>query len=385
MTECNCPDTNIPIIIQESCCACETCKCITCNCRTLKPIKSFHLMTLSLLDGNKRSVELVSSLLTSRIKSLKNVIVETGKENTLNLLFSAPFSEKAVISILAERGYQAVINTIDSLPLYKDQADHRINVANLVKTQILISGMSCASCVSGIDNSLKNIIGVVKDSVSVSLLPPKAVLIHDSIVLSAQDVAKSIQDMGYTIGGIESISLETIDQSNQKIIKLLIQGLSCASCVSAVENGLKGRLGILDSSVSLMAHEARVVYNPQLIGLRDIKDIIEDLGYSVSIWDENDLDLSAQNIDQKEFQSFYNRIIMSLVFVLPTFFVSMIIMMVLPDENSLRIWFMESIVPGLTISDLVLFLLATPVQFGLGWHFFNGAYRSLVYAKTANV
>jgi Cu+-exporting ATPase len=63
----------------------------------------------------------------------------------------------------------------------------------------------------------------------------------------------------------------------------------------------------------------------------------------------------------------------------------MIIMMVLPDGNVLKMWFMQDIVSGLTISDLLLFILATPVQFGLGWRFFDGAFRSLVFAKTANV
>lgn len=77
--------------------------------------------------------------------------------------------------------------------------------------------------------------------------------------------------------------------------------------------------------------------------------------------------------------------IWSLFFVIPTFFISMIIMMVIPDGNAIKMWFMRNIVPGLTVSELLLFILATPVQFGLGWRFFDGAFRSLVYAKTANV
>ena len=379
---CNCPSDNIPIVIQEACCDCEKCKCLHCNCRTMG--KVFTVTTLKLINC-KRSVHLVSNLLISRIKSLKNIISQRGQDNVLFLLFSAPFSSDSVLSILAEKGFEAIVLPSDSNDLVNDQGDILVDQGDILKTVILVSGMSCTSCVAGIVNCLKGADGVVPDSVSVSLIPSKVELSHFKYT-SPQQIANIIEDMGYTICGIESILLNATNYPQEKIADFMIGGMSCSSCVASIENVLKqDGMGVLEVNVSLLTHRAKVVYNPQIIGVRDIKNQIEDMGFTASIVMENDFDHIVQNIDQREMKDLYYQWLWSLLFVIPTFFISMIIMMVLPDGNVLKMWFMQDIVSGLTISDLLLFILATPVQFGLGWRFFDGAFRSLVFAKTANV
>jgi Cu+-exporting ATPase len=343
----------------------------------------FTVITLQLIDYG-RSPDVLSNLLTSRIKSLKNIITKRGQENVLNLLFTAPFSSDSVLQILQEKGYKAIVVDNDSMDLSKDTC---LNIEQgAVKTQIIVSGITCASCVAAIEKRIVVTDGVIQDSVSVSLIPPKVELMHFKSIITPEQVANIIEEMGYTICGIESISLNFADQSQEQSADFLIGGMSCSSCVAAIEKGLQEvEMGIMEVNVSLLTHKAKVVYNPQLIGLRDIKDKIEDMGYTVSIANGNEFDLIMHNMDHKEFENLYYQMMWSLFFVIPTFFISMIIMMVLPDGNALKMWFMQNIVPGLTVSDLLLFILATPVQFGLGWRFFDGAFRSLVYAKTANV
>ena len=256
-----------------------------------------------------------------------------------------------------------------------------------VKTTLVIHGMTCASCVSGIESQLLKLPGVDSDSISVTLIPPRASVIHQPTEILPQAIADFIYGLGYDIGGIETVSL---DQGNTKSPNhvsstIVVGGLTCASCVSAIEKGLSKYPGVKSVTVSLLTNQAHVVYNPQQAGLRDLIEAIETLGYQASLPETENTEDSSRKYAQQELNQLRYRFLMAMAFALPTFLVSMFVMMMLSASNPLRIWFMSQIIPGLTISDLCLFILATPVQFGLGYPFIRGAYKAIVYSKVANV
>ena len=58
-----------------------------------------------------------------------------------------------------------------------------------------------------------------------------------------------------------------------------VGGMHCATCVSTVEKSLKKLDGTIDVVVNLATEEAQIVYEPQKIGVNDIKSAIEDAGY----------------------------------------------------------------------------------------------------------
>lgn len=60
-------------------------------------------------------------------------------------------------------------------------------------------------------------------------------------------------------------------------------------------------------------------------------------------------------------------------------------MMILPSESLISKFFMHDVYEGVSLQDLIMFILATPVQFGLGYRFYRGAWKSLVYLKSSNV
>jgi Cu+-exporting ATPase len=80
-----------------------------------------------------------------------------------------------------------------------------------------------------------------------------------------------------------------------------------------------------------------------------------------------------------------NTTIAAACFAVPTFLISMVFMMFLPDGNSVRQWLMTQITPGLSREVLISFILATPVQFIIGSRFYIGAYKSLVKTRSANM
>ena len=59
--------------------------------------------------------------------------------------------------------------------------------------------------------------------------------------------------------------------------------MTCASCVHAIESQLVKYNGIISASVALATSMARVTFDPNEIGPRDVIELIGDLGFIASI------------------------------------------------------------------------------------------------------
>lgn len=73
-----------------------------------------------------------------------------------------------------------------------------------------IKGMSCASCVATIENTLKNTKGIA--SASVNIATKQANLIYDSDQINEQGIQKAVEDIGYQATPAE----QTTDEDKQK-------------------------------------------------------------------------------------------------------------------------------------------------------------------------
>jgi len=60
-----------------------------------------------------------------------------------------------------------------------------------------------------------------------------------------------------------------------------ISGMSCASCVLAIENALKSFKGVIDARVNFASEKATVEYDPGVTDVPAIEKVIEATGYSV--------------------------------------------------------------------------------------------------------
>jgi P-type Cu+ transporter len=72
----------------------------------------------------------------------------------------------------------------------------------------------------------------------------------------------------------------TRKKPTEKII-INIAGMSCASCVLAIENALKSFKGVVDARVNYASEKATVEYDPQLADVAAIEKVIENTGYTV--------------------------------------------------------------------------------------------------------
>ncbi|HUZ17335.1 MAG TPA: heavy metal translocating P-type ATPase [Spirochaetia bacterium] len=68
-----------------------------------------------------------------------------------------------------------------------------------------------------------------------------------------------------------------------KIEQLSIEGMHCASCVSAVEKSLGRVAGVSGASVNLATESATVKYDPTRVDLAALRKAVEDAGYEVAV------------------------------------------------------------------------------------------------------
>jgi Cu+-exporting ATPase len=128
-----------------------------------------------------------------------------------------------------------------------------------------IRGMLCATCVHAIEKSLLKLDGV--SEASVNLAAGNVSITYDSAKTGRADFHRAIRSAGY----------EPIDTSRKTVIG--IEGMTCASCVRAVEKALTRLDGVETAGVNLAANNAVVTYDPEKTSIADFKRAVAAAGY----------------------------------------------------------------------------------------------------------
>jgi P-type Cu+ transporter len=66
-----------------------------------------------------------------------------------------------------------------------------------------------------------------------------------------------------------------------KKVKMLIEGMHCASCASNIEHSLKKVAGVKEVSISMMTHKG-IVEADEKVSDAALKDAVKRAGYSVA-------------------------------------------------------------------------------------------------------
>jgi len=213
-----------------------------------------------------------------------------------------------------------------------------------------IVGMSCASCVSHVEQALKQVPGVGK--ANVNLATERAAVEFSPERANLSELVAAVKDAGY------DVPAETVT--------LPIGGMTCASCVSHVENALKGVVGVMVANVNLASERATVTYIPGIASLTDFKQAVADAGYQVLAVvreaTEETVEDRERSARQKKITVLKRKLIFAAVLSVPIFL------------GSYPTWFPWA--PDLLKNWVVLFLLTTPVQFWSGWQFYRGAWAA---------
>jgi len=212
-----------------------------------------------------------------------------------------------------------------------------------------ITGMYCANCVSTIERNLKKVDGV--QSVAVNLSSERAIVEFDAGKVGLPSLIARVERAGYGIATGEA--------------DLIIKRLADDNDARRLEKALAKLDGVLEASVSLATERARVKYVPTIVTQAEIRRAAAGAGFEA-------LELGGEAEDaeararEAEIAEQRRLLVVGLAFTTPLFLLSMAADLGLIPGLAMQPWFM-----------LLLWALATPVQFYVGRQYYVGAYKSL--------
>ena len=211
-----------------------------------------------------------------------------------------------------------------------------------------VSGMSCAACAVRLEKVLNRLPGV---EASVNLATEHAHVKRMSGEVSPQQIVASIEQAGFAVP--------------PQTVELLIEGMACAACSARIEKVLN-RLPGVEAAVNLAAERARIRYVPGLADAGLLMASVERAGFKARLIDE-----SSREDDKARKLAVYRielrRFWISVALTLPL----VAQMLTMFDGAGWNVHHPDLLPRWLQLA------LATPVQFWVGWRFYDGAWKSL--------
>lgn len=221
---------------------------------------------------------------------------------------------------------------------------------NTVSTQyqetLSIEGMTCASCVGRVEKALKKVDGV--ESAAVNLATEKAV-ITSSQPIDRNTLVKAVERAGY-------------DVPKAQPIELIIDGMTCASCVARVEKALKKVQGVQQANVNLATEQAWIQADGG-VSSGALIQAVQKAGYDAKLLEQDNN--QQQDKKETELHQLKRDLIISLILAVPVFILEMGAHMI----PSFHMWIMHNI--GQYNNWLIQFVLTTLVLIFPGRRFYE--------------
>lgn len=192
-------------------------------------------------------------------------------------------------------------------------------------------------------DKLKNITFDTKDQIAWS---------RTGISIDSNDLPESLPEI------IEKISSQQV-RFNLVSQTFKVLNYSCAACANSAETVLKYVDGVVSSSANYANHSASVTYLPQLTSPQIFKERLQEIGFDLILEKSFDFE-KAQN---QKFERQKKELYLSAFFAVPLF--------------ALGMFFMDW-----QYMPLVSLILATPLLFYFGRHFFINAWKKLLVKDT---
>jgi Cu+-exporting ATPase len=209
--------------------------------------------------------------------------------------------------------------------------------------------MTCANCVATVERGLKKQSGV--QAAVVNLSSECATVTFDPAAVGLPALVARVERAGYGITTGEA--------------DLVIKRLADDNDARRLEKALEKLEGVLEASVSLTTERARVKYIPTVISQAEIRAAVTRSGFETV-----ELGGAAEDADAKareaEIANQRRLLIIGLAFTVPLFLFSMTIDLGFLGMGAHAGW-----------ANWLMWALATPVQFYVGWQYYVGAYKSL--------
>ena len=208
-----------------------------------------------------------------------------------------------------------------------------------------VVGMTCAACSARVEKALNKQDGII--NATVNLLQQKATIEYDKEKIDPDQIVQTIEKTGYQV----PLTKRT----------LLVEGMTCAACSTRVEKVLNKIEGVTKANVNLSTNKAIVEFSSGAVEDETLINAVEKAGYKAEMEMERDIDREKE-LREKEIKSLKSSFIISAILSIPLFS---------------AMFFHMAGVDNILTNGYFQLLLATPVQFIIGYRFYKGAFNSL--------
>lgn len=214
-----------------------------------------------------------------------------------------------------------------------------------------ITGMTCAACANRVEKNLSKVDGVSRASVNPA--SEKATVSYDPGKTKIENLMETVKKTGYGV--------------REEKTTLAITGMTCAACATRIEKGLNKVDGVVKANVNLANEKANVEFINGQTNIDQLIAAVKKAGYSAKAADDTNAD-SEKEAREKEYKKQRNKFLLGAL---------------------LSVWFLPQMISDLQvhygidvgfqfhINPWIQLLLATPVQFYVGGHFYRDAYNAL--------
>jgi len=206
-----------------------------------------------------------------------------------------------------------------------------------------VSGMTCASCVGRVEKALSRVPGVT--DVSVNLATERA-----RVTFTDKPDAKAVAD------AIEAAGYEPQKQD----FDLTVGGMTCASCVARVEKALLRVPGVESAAVNLATERAHVTAYAGAVDAARLADAVEMAGFTAAPVISGAAPAEEEQAHDRSRRELHHVLIAAALS-------APLVAGMVGDLLGLN----------LMLPPWVQFLLATPVQFWLGWRFYRAGWKAV--------
>jgi Cu+-exporting ATPase len=213
-----------------------------------------------------------------------------------------------------------------------------------------VTGMTCANCVATIERNLNQLDGV--EAANVNLASERASITFDPSRVDQAVLVARIRRAGYDIATAEA--------------DLLIRRMSDDNDARRLERQLGAVEGVVQASVSLATERARIRYIPTVISQNELRQAVRRAGFEAVI-PQGSAEDAERAAREHEIARQRRLLTVGLALTIPLFAMSMI------GDTGL----LPAAIVHASWYAWVMFALASPVQFYVGWQYYVGAYKSL--------
>lgn len=367
-------------------CSCEVCHCGP-NCQCTETLCRCEASSVINSLSQSRSSSPVPLASPRRLQQQSSSCCSSSKTTSQKKSASNEFTVKNDSAV--DDGLPAP-STLDESSNESNE-DSANGTPDMMEVDVEVMGMTCSMCTKSVETALKNMPGISK--VTVSLALNLAHVEYDASQTSYDDIVDAIEAVGYDVPPPPENGT-----APSSVVEFTVSGMTCSMCTHSITRALEAVEGVEQATVSLSTNQAVVHFDGSITSVDELKEAIENVGYDVTDVVDRTVDagsgdagdISPSNLmtpdrldrlldqQQNEVNKRKRAFIWSLVGTLPI----LVLTMVLPHFPSLKLvkWLHQSVLllhHEFVLEALILWGLATPIQFGCGYPFYKSSYYGL--------